>query len=157
MKLTAWRLVQAKYSATAFSGEGARQFGGRWNRKGTALVYAASSLSLAALELLVHLESYQVLQAYMAISAEFDERLCQWLDTEHLPPDWANFPAPESTKSIGADWIQQSQSAVLAVPSILVPIEMNFLVNPQHPDFARLKVSEARAFQYDRRLVKLPA
>jgi len=155
LKVTAWRLVQAKYAAHAFSGEGARQFGGRWNRKGTALVHAASSLSLAALELLVHLESYQVLQSYRAISAEFDERFCQWLDTEHLPPDWSGFPAAESTKSIGADWIQQRQSAVLAVPSVLIPIEMNFLINPQHPDFARLKIGEPGEFFYDQRLVKV--
>ena len=154
--MTAWRIVQTQHAERAFSGEGARLYGGRWNHKGTSLVYTASSLALAALELLVHLEASQILEAYVGISVEFAEEQCHKLAPSRLPSDWASFPVPNSTRDIGTHWIRQGHSAVLAVPSVLVPVETNFLLNLQHPEFAKLKVGEPAAFHFDPRLMKNP-
>jgi RES domain-containing protein len=83
----AWRIVQTQHAERALSGEGARLYGGRWNHKGTPLVYTASSLALAALELLVHLETSQILEAYVGISVEFAEEQCHKLAPSRLPAD----------------------------------------------------------------------
>jgi RES domain-containing protein len=155
LKLTAWRIVQAKHAGLAFRGDGARLYGGRWNLKGTPIVYTAGSLALAALELLVHLESLELLEEYVSIPIEFDKRWCQTLDRASLPHDWLNSPASESTKNIGTNWVREGLSSVLEVPSVLIQMEMNFLINPQHPDFARMKIGEPSAFHYDSRLLKL--
>jgi RES domain-containing protein len=156
LTLTAWRIVQTQHAERALSGEGARLYGGRWNHKGTPLVYTASSLALAALELLVHLEIAQILEAYVGIAVEFAEEQCHTLAPSRLPADWASFPAPNATREIGTQWARQGHSAVLAVPSVLVPVEMNFLFNPQHPDFVKLKVGKPTAFHFDPRLMKNP-
>ena len=146
--------MQKKHAATAFNGEGARLFGGRWNGKGTPMVYTASTLSLAALEMLVHLESDQILQAYLCIPIEFGAALCQTLAQADLPTDWHVDPIPASTQDLGNRWVISAASVVLAVPSVLVPVEHNFLLNPQHPEFSKIKIGAAEVFHYDPRLLK---
>jgi len=154
MNLTGWRIVQARRVRTAFDGEGARLYGGRWNHKGVAIVYTASSLSLAALEMLIHLPSPGVLQRYVTIPIAFDDSRCIRLDPESLPRNWRNNPTLFSTRDIGTDWVNDSASAVLAVPSAVVPDEWNFLVNPRHPDFAKVLIGTPQPFKYDPRLLK---
>lgn len=154
MSLTAWRLVQAKQAEGAFSGEGARRYGGRWNHAGTPMVYTAGSISLAALEVLAHLEAYQVLNTYVCIPVEFDEALYRTIDLSRVPDDWAADPAPSSTRDLGTDWIRSSGSAVLAVPSVLIPLERNYLINPLHPDFGKLRIGSPQPFRFDPRVIK---
>ena len=149
-----WRVVRAEHAAEAFDGEGARRFGGRWNSKGSAMVYTAGSLSLAAMELLVHVESERVLQRYLAVAVEFDSSLAQRVDTESLPQDWASWPCPLSTHTLGDAWAESRSSAILQVPSVIIPSENNFLINPQHPDFVRLKIRPPQPFSFDPRLLK---
>ena len=153
MIITAWRIVHVRLVADAFSGEGARLFGGRWNHKGHDMVYTASSVSLAALELLVHLETSQLLESYVQIPASFGSDLCRSLDLEHMPQDWANGPAPESTKSIGDEWLASGESPVLRVPSVLVPTESVYLINPHHPNFPKVRIGEPGSFEFDARLI----
>jgi RES domain-containing protein len=105
---------------------------------------------------LVHLETAQILEAYVGISVEFAEEQCHKLAPSRLPADWASFPAPNSTRDIGTQWARQRLSAVFAVPSVLVPVETNFLLNPQHSDFAKLKLGKPTAFHFDPRLMKNP-
>ncbi len=152
--ITAWRIVQPRYLQTAFDGRGASQYPGRWNERGAAVVYAAGSLSLAALEMLVHLPGPGILQRYRSIPVSFDEALCRQLSPQDLPPDWADDPAPPSTRALGTQWIADSSSVVLAVPSAVVPIERIFLINPHHPDFPELTIGEGQQFQFDPRLMK---
>jgi len=154
MKLTGWRIVQARRVRTAFDGEGARLYGGRWNHKGVAVVYTASSLSLAALEMLIHLPTPEVLQRYVTIPITFDDSLCIRLDPNSLPRNWRNNPALFSTRDIGTDWVNCSASVVLVVPSAVVPDEWNFLVNPKHPDFGKVSIGTPQPFKYDPRLLK---
>lgn len=153
MSFTTWRIVQAKLEPDAFSGEGARLYGGRWNHKGTRIVYTASTLSLATLEILVHLEAPHLLGHYAQIPVNLNPSLCQSLKIEQLPFDWASHPAPVSTKDIGSRWANKAESAVLAVPSVIIPNELIFLINPEHPDFKQIKIGKSSRFDFDPRLL----
>ena len=150
---TAWRIVKAMRAPQAFTGEGARRAGGRWNYPGTPMVYAAGSLALAALEVLVHLEGPQLLHSYVQIPVEFSQELCRRLDLDALPPDWAANPAPESTRSIGTEWCDSQESVVLAVPSVVVPDESVYLINPRHGGFPALQIGQPTSFRFDPRLI----
>lgn len=152
--VTAWRIVQARHLPTAFTGEGARAYPGRWNERGIPVVYAAGSLSLAALEMLVHLGDAEILNLYMSVPVSFDESLCRQLARSDLPPDWAADPAPSSTRAVGAKWARKAESAVLAVPSAVVHVETVFILNPRHPDFSKVVIGEATEFHFDPRLLR---
>lgn len=150
--LTIWRIVKQRHAKTAFSGEGARLYGGRWNRPGTAMVYAAGSQSLAILEMLVHLDSPDLLKRYVLFGIAVDESLVTKLDRTALPKNWKKDPAPTKVQAIGDAWATGFESVVLSVPSVLVPSESNFLINPRHPDFSRLSVGRPLSFRFDTRL-----
>jgi RES domain-containing protein len=154
LNITAWRIVKRKLTKAAFSGEGARRFGGRWNSKGVSVVYAAQSQSLAALEMIVHLDSVELLKYYVAISVTFDSRLALDADLSSLPKNWRAFPAPKGLKAIGDDWISAAKSPVLRVPSVVVPSESNFLLNPGHADFPKLVIGSPLRFRFDPRLFR---
>jgi RES domain-containing protein len=148
--LQAWRIVKAKHATTAFSGEGAAKVGGRWNSGGVSVVYASSTLSLAALESLVHLNP-PVLFKYVAFPIEFDEALVT--APGKLPKDWSIEPPGPASKSVGDAWVRAGKSAVLAVPTVIIPAETNYLLNPGHPDFQKIIVGKALPFAFDPRLL----
>jgi RES domain-containing protein len=152
LNFTAWRIVKRKYRKAAFTGEGARHYGGRWNSKGVAVVYVAQSQSLAALEVLAHLGSADLLRYYVAIPVTFDSRLVLAVDASSLPKNWKTYPAPRSLRAIGDNWVSSGKSAVLRVPSVIVPSESNFLLNPQHIEYSKLVIGEALRFRFDPRL-----
>jgi len=152
--VTAWRITKRKHARNAFTGEGAREFGGRWNNPGTAVVYTAQSRSLAALEMLVHLDSPELLDKYVLLEVEFDAALVRAIEASALPRNWRSDPSPAQVRSIGDDWVLSAGSAVLQVPSALVPGEHNYLLNPGHRDFARLHIGKPVAFRFDPRLAK---
>jgi RES domain-containing protein len=154
MSLTAWRIVQARHFSSALDGEGARRFPGRWNHRRTPMVYTAGSLALAALEMLVNMDADQLRDAYLAFPLTFDEALCRRIAAHQLPPEWSMHPIPAATRDIGTAWIQSKASPVLAVPSAVIPIETNFLLNPLHPEFVKIHMGDAASFNYDPRLVK---
>jgi RES domain-containing protein len=152
--ITAWRLYKPKHAATAFSGDGARLFGGRLNSKGVAVVYTSATLSLAAMEMLVHLQLAEVLAAYVVRSIQFEDAMVTTLTEADLPGDWNRNPPPLSIQRIGDDWVAGAASAVLRVPSVIVPSESNYLLNPNHPDFARIRLNVEESFKFDPRLLK---
>jgi RES domain-containing protein len=152
--VTAWRITKRKHARHAFSGEGAREFGGRWNNPGTAVVYTAQSQSLAALEMLVHLDSADLLEKYVLLAADFDHSLVKVVDASNLSRNWRADPPTAQVRSIGDEWVLGGSSAVLQVPSVLVPGENNFQLNPGHQDFARIRFGKPLAFQFDARLGK---
>lgn len=154
MTLRAWRIVKRKHSRDAFSGEGARQFGGRWNSPGVAVVYSAEHVSLAVLEILVHVEHSGLLPNYVLFQVDFEEGLVEALDLSALPRNWRSYPAPLRLRTIGDEWVAEGRSAVLSVPSAVVPLERLFLLNPRHPDFQRIKVGKPQPFSLDARLLK---
>ena len=152
MIVTAWRIAKQRHAKTAFSGEGARLFGGRWNSLGTAVIYTAQSQSLAALEMLVHLESSNLLPNYILIEVGIDDTLIVSIDLSQLPKNWRADPPPAKVRAIGDAWVAGRTSAVLRVPSALVPDEHNFLLNPRHEDFAQLRIGKPVPFRFDPRL-----
>ena len=146
-----WRLCRRRHAA--FDGEGARRAGGRWNRKGSAVVYASESLSLAALELLVHCDPSLLPTDLVAIRAKVPDGVAiRRVEEKDLPRDWRAYPAPPSLAEIGTAWIAAGDTAVLTVPSCLVPKERNALLNPAHGEFRRIRVGRPEAFSFDPRL-----
>jgi RES domain-containing protein len=152
LSITAWRISKRKHAKTAFSGSGARKYGGRWNSPGTAIVYAAETQSLAALEMLVHIENSDLLQAYVLIGITIDEALIETLDQSQLPRNWRSAVPSLSLRAIGDRWAAEQTSVVLRVPSAIVPSESNFLVNPTHTDFQKLVIADPIDFAFDDRL-----
>lgn len=153
--LTAYRICKTRYAATWFDGEGAFRFGGRWNSRGTRLLYTAGSLSLAALEMLVHLNNEEVLPSYSYATAEFDDSLVLPVEEfRALPENWSDSPPPIEIQQIGDDWARSSASVVLRVPTSVLPVEYNYLVNVRHAEFSRIKLGKPQAFTFDERLYK---
>ena len=151
--LRVWRLVTARFVDTAFSGEGARRYGGRWNKKGIPLVYTACSQSLAMLEILVQDEPLRA--RYVMIPAEIPTGIkIDRLSPDQLPADWRERATLEQLRTIGSDWALQLSSAVLEVPSAVVPAEANYLLNSKHPDFAEISIGEPQELVTDLRLIK---
>ena len=148
-----WRLCQARHASAAFEGEGARLYGGRWNHKGLPVVYTSATLSLAALEVLVHHRVPIPPHDFVALAAALPARLkIPALTPQDLPADWQADPAPLGCQELGSAWLRQASSLVLAVPSVLIESEFNYLINPRHPDFARLQISAPAPFNFDGRL-----
>ncbi len=150
--LEAWRIIKEKHAATAFSGEGAAKTGGRWNSRGVPVVYTSSTKSLAALESLVHLNP-PVLFKYAAIRIKFDDALLEIMPARNLPADWRAEPPPPSSKAVGDGWVWEARSAVLALPSLLISGEPNYLLNPAHPDFKKISIGKPEPFAFDPRLL----
>ena len=152
MSVTAWRIVKRRFATAAFSGEGARQYGGRWNSRGTAIVYTAESQALAALELLVNIGSTGVLTSYTSIPVTIPDALINVIEEAQLPKNWRTAPAPVALRRIGDEWAGSGTSVVLRVPSVVIPGEHNFLLSPAHPDFHKLTMGTPIPFRFDRRL-----
>jgi RES domain-containing protein len=149
---SAWRLTKTKYLSAAWDGEGAARAGGRWNSPGVAVVYTSGSLSLALVEVLVHLPA-DILPAYAAVPVEFDDALVTVVPPARLPKTWKDSPPPAATQAIGDAWVESGASAALRVPSVVVPGEWNFILNPAHRDFGRIRIGAPAPFPFDPRLL----
>jgi len=146
-----WRLARSIYPA--LDGEGARRYGGRWNAPGTPVVYTAASLSLSALELLVHLNPDQLPGDLMAYAIDIPDGLeVQRIDEEELPEGWDRRAEDAELRRLGQAWVAGEDAPVLDVPSAVIPEERNVLVNPRHPDASEVTVSRERPFTFDPRL-----
>lgn len=155
MKITAWRITRKQHVDKAFSGEGAKIFGGRWNPVGYPMVYVAQTLSLAILELIVHLDDDSDITSFVAIPVTFDRSLVHVLPQSQLPKNWFDLPISEQSQMVGKKWLEQKQSVLLQVPSSVVPSERNFLINPLHPKFAQLEIGSPQSICIDQRISKL--
>lgn len=149
----AWRLVKEHYASSAFSGEGAEKGGGRWNSRGLRAVYLSQSLSLAALETLVHLNP-RLSFRYVFFTAKFPDSLVEAVAV--LPPGWDVEPPGPPSQRLGDQWLREQRSAVLQVPSAIVPSELNYVLNPSHPDFGKIRISKPNPFAFDPRLLAYP-
>lgn len=152
-EVTIWRLTRRQYADSAFSGEGARQYGGRFNSPGTPVVYASESLALALLETLTGLEHYHQLNSYVFFRATLSERLVSEVSEEDLPTEWDQHPPPSQSQQIGDQWADQEASVALRVPSVVVPYSFNYLLNPSHPSFEEVKIGAGESLPVDRRLI----
>jgi RES domain-containing protein len=156
LSLNLWRISKRKYAAGAFDGEGARRFGGRWNSRGRSVVYTSATLSIAALETFVHMEISDAGNLFVYIKAEIpDEIPIEEISASQLPSNWRNLPAPPALSVLGDRWFDKGQTAILVVPSAVIPVENNYLINPFHPDFSKIQIHPPQPFELDPRMWKL--
>lgn len=149
-----WRVVKRKHAATAFDGKAAQRFGGRWNSPGRRAVYASATKSLAVLEVVVHLDVGRPLPRLVAFTFHVDDKLVDRLPVRRLPRHWRTPGGLLMTQKIGDEWLASDRALALAVPSAIVPEEWNYLLNPEHPGFGRLRFGRAIPFLLDPRLLK---
>jgi RES domain-containing protein len=147
----AWRVVKNRYVESAFDGEGARLFGGRWHSAGRGVVYASATASLALLETLVHAD-LKMLPFYVTIPITFDAAMVETVNQRKLPPSWRSYPAPYDLQRIGDEWVESQRSCILEIPSVIVPHESNFIVNPRHPGFHGIAIGSPVRLDIDPRM-----
>jgi RES domain-containing protein len=152
--MVGYRLLRKERACDAFSGEGARRYGGRWNPKNIPAVYGSEHLSLAVLEFRVNQATYDPKDGYVYFLFEFDEALTETV-TER-PEGWRERFSPDGSKTaaqaFGEDWFLESRSAVLSVPSAVLQTERNFVLNPRHPDFQKIRIGPKMELNLDPRL-----
>lgn len=152
-----WRIVKKRHAARAFDGEGARREGGRWNSPGGPMVYTSATISLALLETFVHADREELAGVgYVAIPVDIPPFVrVKRIDRSVLPKGWQKYdPSPPELKRIGDEWIRECRQAVLAVPSAVLPQELNSLLNPAHRDMKRLIIGAPEPLLLDGRLLK---
>ncbi len=150
--LTAWRIVKARFADEAFTGDRSLVTAGRWHSAGTRVIYTAESISLATLEIMVHLDSGLSFPEFVAIPCYFHEVLVEELDVAQLPAHWFAAASPPELRKFGDVWACDGVSAVLKVPSAVTRLEFNYLLNPEHPDFRSIDIGEPRRVTLDSRL-----
>ena len=150
--MRAFRIVKKRHMLTAFTGDGARAFGGRWNFPGIPMVYAAHTRALAALESLAHFAGAERRMQFVTFELEIPDKLAAHLDAGELPRDWRREEPGAATQALGSEWQRTARSVALVVPSVLVPQEYCVLLNPDHPDTDKILVSYPEAFSFDARL-----
>lgn len=149
-----WRICRRRYAAEAASGEGARLYGGRWNSRGVRVVYASTSLALAAVETFVNLEPNLRPRDLVSIAGEIPDTLAiARLDTRSLPANWRH-TRHESLRRFGDEWVHAGRNAALLVPSAAIRGEWNILLNPSHRDFAHVKFGDPEPFEFDLRMFR---
>lgn len=134
-------IVKSKFAHHAFDGEGARQYGGRWNSPGHYCIYLSSSISLSTLEILVQLEDTVLLNHYTLFQVQLPTSFCQRIASQELPRNWQADAGMSTTQRMGDRWLKQQSSVALWVPSAIIPQEENILLNPLHPDFNQITSS----------------
>lgn len=153
--MKAWRLLRKEFLREAFSGEGASLYGGRWNSKGTAVVYLGEHLSLAALEMFVRLTRRDSGIVFAAVPVEIPDSLpIETVSAGELPKEWREEPPPKTTQELGDRWAEEGRTALLKVPSVIVPHEFNLVLNPLHPDFPKVNTGHPSEFSFDPRMWK---
>ena len=149
-----WRICRRHYAPDAASGEGARLYGGRWNSRGVRVVYASTSLALAAVETFVNLEPNLQPDDLVSIEGEIPDAVeIGRLEPKSLPSHWYE-TRDESLHHFGDEWILASRTVALLVPSAAIHAEWNVLLNPSHSDFWKIGFREPVPFNFDLRMFR---
>ncbi len=149
--MVVYRVGRTKY-ANDLEGVGARLFGGRWNNKSVACLYTSESRALAILEYTVNVGIDDIPRALSIITIEIPDAPIKMLTESDLPGDWKRSPAPSSTKEFGSKVLKQAAEPVIKIPSTVIPIEFNFLLNPLHFDSSKFRIIDIVDFIYDVRI-----
>lgn len=149
-----FRLVRKPFSGS-LSGKGAALKGARWNSVGVELIYTAANRSLCMAEVTVHFSLATIPDDYMMMTLYVPDNISlKKLHVESLSSDWNVFPHPASTQAIGDSFVSEKQHCILQVPSVVTKGDYNFLLNPAHPDFKRIKIIETDPFPFDKRIFR---
>jgi RES domain-containing protein len=149
-----WRICRRRYAAEAAGGEGAYRYGGRWNSRGVRVVYASTSLALAAIETFVNLEPRLLPEDLVSIEGEIPKALeIERLSLEPLRPRWQR-SRDESLTRLGNEWIRAGKTVALLVPAATIFGEWNVLLNPGHAQFSKVRFHPPRPFEFDARMFR---
>lgn len=160
-----WRLEREEFLGQAFQGHGSSRYPGRWNQYGQSVAYASESRSLAVIEALAHVSDGVFRQAlrktkYFHVPATIPDDLgitvVTVADAGKIHKNWNHTPSPDELKVFGGHWLNGKKTPVLRVPSVIVPNEGNFIINPRHPDFGKIETGEPELFVFDPRLLIKP-
>jgi RES domain-containing protein len=147
-----YRILRKRYAKSPFNGEGASRYGGRWSSPGVSLAYASEHLSLAMIEYFVHLDRDDPPPDLVVAAADVPDDVSRvHVAPGKLPATWRQTPAPAELAAIGDRFARRRREAILVVPSALTPDEFNWLLNPDHPDFRRVRILPPEPFSYDAR------
>jgi len=147
-----FRLTRKKF-AGSLSGKGAALKGARWNSAGVELIYTAANRSLTMAEVAVHFSLSTLPDDYMMMNIFIpDDIEIMELSVSDLPPEWNKFPHPPSTQAIGDRFVAENRICVLKIPSVVTQGDYNFIINPNHSDFSRIKILQVEMFPFDRRI-----
>jgi RES domain-containing protein len=149
-----FRLTRKKY-AKPLSGKGSAIRGARWNSIGVELIYTAGNRSLAMAEVAVHFSLATLPDDYMMLAIDIPADVATRRISEvDLPPDWKDFPHPASTQKIGDDFVSENKYCVLIIPSVVTQGDFNVLINPNHKDFPKIRVTKIEKFPFDKRIFR---
>jgi RES domain-containing protein len=149
-----YRIASTRY-IDDLSGTGARLHGGRWNRKGTAVIYTATNRALATVEYLVHLPLSLLPNDLSIVTLEIPDRIhIKAVELGALPPNWRDYPAPPTLGALGTEWAMAFETLLLRVPSAVVEHEWNMLINPGHPEMTQVQIAAVEPYSFDARLLR---
>ena len=149
-----YRILRRSFAKSPLDGEGGYRFGGRWSSPGIRLAYTSEHLSLAMLEYFVHLDPADPPKDLMVVRAEIPDGISRVRVTAgEMPANWRQTPAPPTLARFGDDFVRRLNAAILIVPSVLAPSEFNWLINPSHPEFRKIRLGKLESFRYDARIV----
>ena len=150
-----FRITKHIYSED-LTGDGARIHGGRWNHRGTSVVYASESRALATTEYLVHVPMALVPDDLSIVTIQIPDTARQeTIIPEKLPDNWRTYPSPRDLADIGSRWVIERRSLVLRVPSVVVQGDFNILINPAHTQMAGVKIHSIDPYELDKRLLRV--
>jgi RES domain-containing protein len=153
--LTVFRLGKHVHRAQLFSGQGGLYASGRWSRRSRPTVYTSATISLAVLEYTVNYCRRGWVPATVLGRANIPGSVSvETVSPRDLPPKWSAADPPPQLQKIGGEWLERGESAVLKVPSAIVTEEWNYLLNPLHKDFGKLRLSTPAMFSFDRRVAR---
>ncbi len=145
--------ITGKQHAKDISGTGSAMYGGRWNRRGTPVLYTGESKEIALLETIVHTPP-MLIPALDILTLEIPDDSISEIRCDHLPKNWTDYPAPSILAELGENWVRDAKSVALKVPSCIIHSAHNYLLNSRHPHFSRVKIVEHANFHFDSRLSK---
>lgn len=148
--MVVYRITGKKYAGD-LSGTGSAIYGGRWNRKGTAVIYTGESKEIALLELIVHTPP-MIVPDLDIVTLEIPDDSITEIKIEDLPGNWMDYPAPSILAQIGEDWVKKGETIALKVPSCIIHTASNYILNCRHKDFNSVKVTGHGNFHFDARL-----
>lgn len=147
-----WRITSQRHAESAFAGTGAAEHPGRWNHRGRKVIYASDCPALAMLEVLANAESFTALEGRVIIRGDVPDDSVYPFPGDALPANWRQSPIPRSTRELGEGWLLDGAHLALSVPSAVMPLHRNVLLNPEHEDFTRLELGDPLPLDFDPRL-----
>lgn len=145
--------ITGKKHAEDLTGKGAAMFGGRWNKKGSPVLYTGENKEIALLETIVHTPSLLIPELDI-LTLEIPDDSITVIEISQLPKNWKVYPAPAILSEIGEKWIIEGKTIALRVPSCIIHSSHNYILNCKHPDYSRVKLVERIHFEFDSRLKK---